>query len=536
VLAALGVIAVTSCGSGDGTTTSSGTSAGTTSGIPGNADLTAILRYQGVVGPSQDPIRLGHSCEPLTLRAMFDTLFDYDSSKNLIPRLATGYELQPGNVLRLTLRKGVQFQDGTPFNAEAVKFNLDRALNDPASTIKGTLSDLSSVTVVDANTVDLTMKRAAVGRILPILADRAGMMASPTAVTKAGSSANFGKAPVGAGMYQISGTYQPRQTMSVRRWQGYWDQSAQGLGGIDFSEIPFDSLVNAIRAGDVDWVSPQTVADGQKLGSGSDLRVLTNAGTQYRLFVMNPTLEPFTDLRVRQAVSYAIDREAIAKALTSGTVHATYQEFPSNSPAYDPDLDKNPLYPHDVAKARQLLQESGHPNGVEFDAYVGASATSFVQMGELIASQLQQAGITMHVKTIDISQSFTTVFLAGPTKHGTAQSASFGGVATPDPDQQFHDHFMSDGSINAGGTEPAGLRDLIEKAEAAGDAQVRASLYKQANRLVVQQVRDGVPIFYDPAITAVQKYVGGVPSAVPYCEARFRGVYITQNHAPVTGG
>ncbi|HEV7680375.1 MAG TPA: ABC transporter substrate-binding protein [Candidatus Dormibacteraeota bacterium] len=524
---AVALVTATACGSGGGTAGPSAT------GTAAQPDLTAILRYQGVVGPSQDPIRPQQSCEPLTLRVIFDSLFDFDSTGKLVPSLATGYEVRPTNVLRLTLRQGVSFQDGTPFNADAVAFNLNRVLTDPASTIKATLADLQSTTVVDQNTIDLQMKRAAVGRILPSLADRAGMMASPTAVKAAGSSAEFAKAPVGAGMYKVTGTIVSRQSMSVRRWDGYWDKTGQLLGGIDFSEIPFSSLVNAIQAKDVDWVSPQTVADGNSLKSNSAIKLLTGPGSQFRLLIMNETLAPFTDPRVRQAISYAIDREALAKALTQGTVHATFQEFPPTSAAYDPNLDKNPPFPHDPAKARALLQQAGVAGTISFDAYVGASATSFVQMGELIAAQLQQVGITMNVKTIDIAQAFPTVFLSGPTKHGTAQAASYGGVATADPDQQLHDHFLSDGSVNAGGNEAPGLRPLLEEAEGTADPAARAALYRQANGLVVQQVQDGVPIFFDPAITATQNYVGGVNRAYQYCDSRFRGVFISKGKTPV---
>jgi peptide/nickel transport system substrate-binding protein len=523
------IATVTACGGGNNTTTSS-----SSTGAAAKADLTAVLRYQGVVGPSQDPIHPQQTCEPLTLRTIYDALFDYDATGKLVPQLATSYAVRPNNVLRLSLRTGVQFQDNTPFNADAVAFNIDRVLNDPASTIKATLADVQSTSVVDQNTIDIQMKRAAVGRILPALADRAGMMASPQAVKAAGSSANFAKAPVGAGMYKVTGAINARQSMSVRRWDGYWDKSAQQLGGIDFTEIPFTSLVNAIQAKDADWVSPQSVADGNSLKGKTDIRLYTNAGTQFRLLIMNETLPPFDNPRVREAVAYAINRPALAKALTQDTVKATYQEFPPTSAAYDPKLDQNPVFPFDQTKAKALLQQSGVSN-VTFDAYVGASATSFVQMGELIAAQLQQVGITMNVKTVDIATAFPTIFLQGPTKHGIAQAASYGGVATPDPDQQFHDHFLSDGSTNAGGNEAPGVRSLLEEAEATSDATARATIYRQANNLVTQQVQDGVPIFFDPAITAVQNYVGGVTKATQYCDSRFRGVYISQGHTPVTG-
>jgi peptide/nickel transport system substrate-binding protein len=525
----LGLLLVTACGSSNATTGTTATPAGAAS----KADPNAILRFQGVIGSSQDPIHPTHTCEPSTLRTIFDGLFDFNDSDKLIPRLATGYELRSGNVLRIKLRKGVQFQDGTPFDADAVKFNLERAMTDPASTIKTTVADIDTVTVVDSSTADIQMKRAAAGSVLAALAQRAGMMASPQAVRAAGSSANFAKAPVGAGPYKVVGAWTARQNLSVRKWDGYWDKAGQTLGGIDFMEIPFTSLGNALQAGDVDWVAPQSVADGKSLVGNADLKVMINSSSQFRLLVLNQTIPPFNDLKVRQALSYAIDRESIAKALTEGQAHASYQEFPSNSPAYDAALDKSPLYPYNPGKAKQLLADAGYASGFTFDAIVGATATSWVQMGELIQAQLKQIGVTMNVKTIDISQVAVQTYFAGPNKNGTASASSNGGIATADPDQEFHDHFMKGGSINAGSQETAGLRDIILQAEATVDASTQANLYKKANRLVVQQVQDGIPISFDPAITAIRNYVGGLPKAEPYCDARFRGVFITQGHQPV---
>ena len=526
-LGALVVVVATACGS---TGNSSTSSASSSSAKP---DLTAVLRDQGVVGPSQDPIKVGQTCEPLTLHAIYDGLFDYDQSGKLVDELATGYQLMPDNVLRITVRTGVNFQDGTPFNADAVVFNLNRVMTDPASTIKGMLADVQSVSATGDSTVDITMKRAAVGTVLPALADRAGMMASPTAVKNAGSEAAFAQHPVGAGVYKVVGDIVSRQSMSVRRWDGYWAKDVQLLGGIDFSEIPFTSLDNAIKAGDVDWVSPQSVADGNALKGVAGIKLLTGPGTQFRLLVMNETIPPFNNDQLRQAVSYAINRPALAKALTQDVAKATWQEFPPSSPAYDAKLDKNPPFPFDPGKARQLLQTTGFPNGFSFDAYVGSSATSFVQMGELIAAQLQQVGITMNVKTVDIATAFPTIYLAGPTKHGIAQAASYGGVASPDPDSQFHAHYLAEGTTNAGGNDAPGLRQLITQAESTADQSQRYAMYRQANDLVVNEVQDGVPLFYDPAITAVHNYVGGVKQAVQYCSASFRGVYITQGHTPV---
>jgi peptide/nickel transport system substrate-binding protein len=190
-----------------GACSSSGTktsSAGKTATPRGNPDRTAILQFTAMQGESYDPIR-AVAVEYEQLNALFDTLISYNADTGALePRLATSWQVMNQRV-RLHLRSGVQFQDGTPFNAQAVKFSLERVLNDPASNIKTGVNMLGGVTVIDDLTADLMLTKDAPQPLLYQLADRPGMIVSPTAVGKAGGSDKFSQAPVGAGMYAISG-------------------------------------------------------------------------------------------------------------------------------------------------------------------------------------------------------------------------------------------------------------------------------------------------------------------------------------------
>ena len=219
--------------SSSGTKTSPG---GKTATPRGNPDRTAILQFTAMQGESYDPIR-SVAVEYEQLNALFDTLISYNADTGALePRLATSWQVMNQRV-RLHLRPGVQFQDGTPFNAQAVKFSLERVLSDPASNIKTGVNMLGGVTVIDDLTADLMLTKDAPQPLLYQLADRPGMIVSPTAVGKAGGSDKFSQAPVGAGMYAISGAWFPREKMSVRAWPGYWDKNAQTLGGVDFTNV-----------------------------------------------------------------------------------------------------------------------------------------------------------------------------------------------------------------------------------------------------------------------------------------------------------
>jgi peptide/nickel transport system substrate-binding protein len=359
------------------------------------ANPTAILQFGQMQGESYDPIRQV-GVEYIQLYALFDMLLSYSASGAIVPRLAT-YQAT-ADTIRLTLRKGVKFQDGTPFNAQAVQYSLNRVQHDPSSTIAANVSMLQSVKVVDAYTVDLALTEPSVQAMLFQLADRPGMIVSPTAVEKAGSSANFSLKPVGAGAYAVKGQWFPRESMSVRAWSGYWDKSAQMLGGVDFTNVLQGATVNAMRANSVD-VNVLAPADAAALKGDSSIKIASGPGDFTMGLNINLTKAPFNNLKVRQAVSLAIDRVAVNKAMTNGLGSPAFQFATSNSPAYDPSL--NQLNAFNPKKAKQLLKAAGFSGGLSFPSIIGATAAVYVQFGELIQSQLAEVGIKMDLQQIN---------------------------------------------------------------------------------------------------------------------------------------
>jgi hypothetical protein len=139
------------------------------------------------------------------------------------------------------------------------------------------------------------------------------------------------------GMYRVEGTWRPVESLSVRAWDGYWDEEAQGLGGIDFIQIDPDARLGALQAGDIDMVvvDPPVVS---AVESAPGLEVRVDSTNEMRMFIYNETLEPFDDLRVRQALHHSIDRRAATEALTLGFAETAWGYFPEGHWAYDPDL------------------------------------------------------------------------------------------------------------------------------------------------------------------------------------------------------
>jgi peptide/nickel transport system substrate-binding protein len=532
VVVALALI-VAACGddSGTGGTTPNGGSGTTVA--PTNVDAAAILRYGTMQAVSLDPVKQTTPCEVTAMRLIYDTLTQFDKDNNLKPMLAESWTLDSPTVLTMKLRTGAVFHDGTPFNADAVKFNLDRLLNDPVSNIKGQLAMVDSVAVVDPTTVRITMKTPAGGPLLAALADRPGMMASPTAIQALGPD-GFNRAPVGSGIYKVEGSWRPAESLSVRSWQGYWDTETPRIGGLDMNNLTVDALVNALNSGAIDLATLSSTAQIPGVENQPNTTVLVGSAPvpQLRTFLLNPTVPPLDNLKVRQAIAHAIDREAIADVMTDGRNKAVHQWFPEGTLGYDPALDGT--YKFDQAKAKQLLAEAGYPNGFDLRAVIGVTSTSYIQQGELVQAMLRDVGINMTLDKIEVAQMVPSMYTGGPNNRGSIAAAPWGSNLTPDLDTIIRRTWLASGSNNNGGDEPAGLKDLVDAAAAETDPDKRAQTYRRINKIITEELREGLPLFVVPAIMAFKSYVGGLgPKPETGCPANLRGVYITQGKVPV---
>ncbi|HQV56696.1 MAG TPA: ABC transporter substrate-binding protein, partial [Ilumatobacteraceae bacterium] len=455
------------------------------------ADRTAILRFGAMRGTSYDPMRVGTQTEYPQLNVIYDTLISIDpTNSEFLPRLATKWEPQ-GDRLRLTLRTGVTFQDGTPLDAEAVKFSMDRARTDPESTISARMTNIVSVDVVDASTVDIVLKTPEFLPLLILLADRPGMIVSPTAVKAAGNSEAFSKAPIGAGMYKVTGEWLPREKMSVRAWDGYWDKEAAALGGIDFSEIAMAAALNALRADEVDMGSYQG-ADAQTIENDKALRLKVGYAPLIKGLVINITKAPFDNVKVRQAISYAIDREAAVKALTFGYGRPAYQMFAQESLGYDPALEG--FYKYDPEKAKALLAEAGFPDGVSFDSIIGSTSAPYVQFGQFLQANLKKANITMNLSLEDPSTVIPRLYAEGSA--ASAPIATSGAVV----DTTIRLSLLAGGPTNASKLETPGVKELVDKAALAKTVEEARTYYQQISRIQVEGVYSIIPVFNEPAL------------------------------------
>lgn len=488
-------------------------------------DPTAILKFGAMRGSSYDPMVVGTQTEYPQLNVIFDTLVSIDPLTNeVLPRIATKWDIQTDRI-RFTLRDGVTFQDGTPLDAAAVKFSIDRTIKDPESNIATRVPMLGSVEVVDPKTVDLVMAQPEPVPLLLQLADRTGMIVSPTAVKAAGNSLAFSAAPVGAGMYKVQGQWFPRESMSVRAWDGYWDKAAAKLGGIDFTEVAMAAQLNALRAGEVDMGSYQG-ADADSIKGQGNLRLTVGYTPLIKGLVINITQAPFDKLELRQAIAYAIDRDAAVKALTFGYGRPAYQMFAQESVAYDPALEGH--YKYDVDKAKALLSSVG-VSDLKFDSIIGSTSAPYVAFGQFLQANLKKASINMNLELVDTSTVIKRLY--GDFTTPSAPIATSGGVA----DTIIRLQLLNDGALNAGKIEVPGVRELVLKAAVAKTPKEAQTDYQAISKIQVDGVYSIIPVFNEPALLGYSEFVGGVTRGFADTDnspEMFRGIYITQNKVP----
>ena len=325
----------------------------------------------------------------MVLHPIFDTLVDFEPA-TLAPRpgLATAWEFPDPKTLVLTLRQGVTFHDGTPFDAAAVKANLDRALSEERSSVRGDLQSLASVEALSPERVALRLHRPDTALPL-ILADRAGMMSSPMAFT--GRGRQYDREPVGTGPFRLK-RWADNDVVELVRNENYWQKDLPYLDGITFRIITdLNTGLRSVMAGETHGayrLNPQQKLVADRMG-GKVVVSSTPTIADYHL-VFNYGRAPLNDRRVRQAINYAVDREAFNKAALLGLGVPAQTMLPPGYWAHDESL--NGFYTHDPDKARKLLAEAGHSDGLEIQFFGNADQAS-QQRHEIIIEQLRQVGI-----------------------------------------------------------------------------------------------------------------------------------------------
>ena len=404
-------LTLAACGGG-------GDAGSASSGNTGEVNHDATLRLAYEFLPEHfDPQKAPGAAHLTPLYPVFDRLLLLDAAGNFQPMLATDWEFGESEVV-LHLREGVTFHDGAAFNAQAVIANFEHQKQEPIGIGATTLASVSSMEAVDEYTVRLGLSQPDVG--LPYnLAEFTGMMISPASFDDPGRDLN----PVGAGPYRLA-EYRSGERITYERFDDYWDVDSIDVKEIVMQLIPEDTArVNALLTGDVDaaWPISPTHIPQLEAGGMTVAAEPTLAVTRMWLRPAVDRSDPFSNPLVREALNYAIDREAIAGSpLYNGLADPAVGPFPEGVP-YFAGVGG---YGYDPHRARELLAQAGYANGFSFTL---AAAQSNAALATIVQAQLAEVGINVEVRTgegTEMTNSFT---------NGASQAliGAYGGRANP---------------------------------------------------------------------------------------------------------
>lgn len=466
---------------------------------------TSTPKYGGVlqIGTGQAIPEVGYTPEIANnsemefLQPDFNTLVFYNATGDLVPELATSWSSDASSkTVTFQLRQGVQFQDGTPFNAQAVKWNIDQYQKAKRTEV----SDIQSISTPDAHTVVLHLKQwdssvlVAVGFYVYFM--------SPTAVEKHGVDWAHTHA-VGTGPFILK-SFDPNVSITYVKNPNYWQKGKPYLDGIKFQIIPdATTAATALQSGAIDLLSYASLLTVKNLlAQGGFIRETNHNGIGVESTGVIPNSanpkSPFHNAIVRKAFCYAINRQAIDKAIGYGLLTPTDQWAAPGSKTYNPNVVG---YPYNPAKAKELLAQAGYPHG--FDTVIWAYSGD--NMMPAVAQMLDAVGI--HAK----------IELANGPKLNSNMLDGWTGVmyhwASIGPDLGLYmgRHLDPNGAYFAKGIlHPADTLALLQKVRTAPNSKLKLKYEWQLQKLIYDKYALFGKVLYVTSIDTMKRpYVKG---------------------------
>ncbi|MBN3144986.1 glutathione ABC transporter substrate-binding protein GsiB [Pectobacterium brasiliense] len=429
---------------------------------------------------SLDPYDANDSLSQTVAKSFYQGLFGFDKEMKLVNVLADSYDVSPdGLTYTVKLHPGVKFHDGTAFNAAAVKVNLDRASN-PDNRLKryNLFKMIEKTEAADDLTVKITLKTP-FSAFVNNLAHPAAVMISPAALKQYGKDIGFH--PVGTGPYRFV-TWNQTDFVKVEKFNGYWKAGLPKLDSITWRPVVDNNTRAALlQTGEAQFAYPIPFEQAKVLEKNDKLALVASPSILHRYISMNVTQKPFDNPKVREALNYAINKEALIKVAFSG--YATPAEGPLPS-SIDYSVKYHP-WPYDPAKARELLKEAGYPDGFTTTLWSSHNHSTAQKVLQFTQQQLAQVGVKVQVTAMDAGQRAAEVEGKGVKETGvrlfyTGWSASTGEAdwalsplfATASwPPAQFNTAFYSNPQVDADLANALKTTDRTEKQKLYKDAQ-----------------------------------------------------------------
>ncbi|WP_067506701.1 ABC transporter substrate-binding protein [Actinoplanes sp. TFC3] len=448
----------------------------------------------------------------------FEALLTHDDKGGYLPWLANGYQVSPdGLVYTVKLRSGVSFSDGTPFDAAAVKANIDLLLSDGyAPTVAAVqLKNLKSVDIVDPSTVTYTLKQPDV-LILDFLSSPQGAVVSPASLKAAKNLKAGGPELAGTGPF-ILDRYTPGQEIHYKKNPAYRGKPAR-LDEVTYRFLKESSVrVGALTSGQVQVIEGVPATDQARITGNPALTLSRglNSGSAYSYY-FNVTHAPFDDIRVRQAFRDALDVDTVLKGVYRGTATRAWSVIGPASPLYDKSLEGT--YGTNPGRANATLDAAGWnardaqgfrvKDGKRLTVRLVQSSPFVRDRRDILAQAVQaavkqSAGIDLQVSVVD--QGTATKALEDNQYEVFDNSR-----ADTDAGAALNLLLSSSGAINRLGIQDKAIDGLLDKGQAEGDPAARAGVYRDLQQKVVAEQALIQPLYAPADQIAANKKAGGL--------------------------
>jgi len=426
-----------------------------------------------------DPWDANDTLSQAMAKTFYEGLMGFNEKMELRPVLAESHTVsQDGKEYVFKLRQGVTFHDGTDFNAQAVKANFDRVTN-PDNKLKrySLYSHVIKTEALDPYTVKFTLKEP-FSPFVNQLAHPSAVMISPAALAKYGKDIAFN--PVGTGPFIFKEWKQPDYIKAAKNPK-YW---CAGLPRIDtitwLPVVESGTRSNVIRTGEAHFAYPVPFEQADVLAKEAGLNLVAAPSIVHRYLTMNMLHKPFSDLKVRQAINYAINKEALARVAFNGYAIPAEGVLPGG---VDYQVKLGP-WPYDVKKAKELLAEAGYPNGFETQLWSAYNHTTAQKVIQFVQQQLAQVGIKAAVQALEAGQRVELVESApDPQKAPVRMYYTGWSTSTGEADWALrpllHGANCPPRQYNMAYYDNAKVNDGIIKAMVVTDRNEKARIYKE---------------------------------------------------------
>lgn len=417
VISMMLILILSACSNGNSSTESSNNS-----NDGGSTDETNPAAERGnevIVGVSGDP----QNWDPIdtflldwsTIAiSVYEGLVERTLDLELVPGLAESWEYTDDKTIVFKLREGVEFHNGEPFNAEAVKFTFDRLLGEEGQ--KGpqysNYTSIENVEVVDEFTVQMNLNSPD-----PVLITKLagyGAVIVPPNYVQENTDDHFNNNPVGTGPFKMV-SYKRDQETVLEKNEHYWKEGLPKLDKVTFKIIPEASTRLAeLQTGNIDIMKRVEVAQAETVKESSYLE-LKEVGTPTVFSLRFDTAkEPLGDVKVRQAINYAIDKDAIISEILGGYGKSISTFQSELSFGNNPDLEP---YPYDPEKAKALLKEAGVAEGTSLDVFIPGNDGNFKEIVQVVAFYLEEVGLKLNINSVDNTTLISDLIPKGDAGH-----------------------------------------------------------------------------------------------------------------------